>query len=972
MGKTKDLGHLAHIVAYDTENHITVPAGITMHTNQLVASQAWVTTALGSYALSSSLGSYVPTSRTITINGTSYDLSANRSWDITSMIYPAAGIPLSTGSAWGTSITNNSANWNTAYGWGNHASAGYLTGITSTQVTTALGYTPYNATNPNGYITGITSSNVTTALGYTPVTNARTITINGTAYDLSANREWTVSGSDSTKLPLAGGTMTGSITMATSGTSYIRMGNFPHVTTNSGEAWIGRAGDRSTGTMTVQLGSSNSSVFEVVDYGWTTVTLRVGMNDFTYKGNAVIHAGNISSQSVSLSSQVSINYNNDSNSTYQLLWGSGNSVYGTAQVYVNPSSDVIYARGGYISPGNPWGTSDSAYFPNGITTAGGTNWVYGNTYIGNAPGNGSGVNIASAGSSYFRSSNTAGTWGYAGLFVDRQYASNNYIPWSFENEYGTHSWGMVARFHIQQANADRPSIQFSAAGGNDRWSIGYCTSSDWNFRITQNQGYRTDNSTNDGWGTERFRINTDGNTYAAIGGTLYANGTQVVTNNGGTWSISVSGSANHLSPNYVGGVQSNPQTYFNNGIGLKVAMTGHWSVWSDTVWVNGYTGGDVPWMCALHFLRNSEPRFAITAQTHGSGSYGTIYEVITDYNIGGRTSGNTNSISNVLGTSHTWTGIQYFLTNNGGQAVNNSNSAKLQAYSTGNNSAFMSFHRAGYYAINFGLDDDNYMRIGGWSASANRWILNTVSGDCTVSGFQRAVDFYTTGWFRAYGDTGLYSQDYGGHLRRVVNAAHGTWELYGYTKNGYNGINVLDAQGYNNNLMFENGQGGIYSDNGSGWLFYLARPNDCVGINGSETYDWVRACTNGKHRITNDTWCDATSWAYTFSNISDGRLKENIITVDSALDKVLQLRGVYYNWIIDTENKKHIGLIAQETAAVCPEVVNYHDETDTYSVNYSELSGLFVESTKELNQKLIDANARIELLETKLNQLLNA
>jgi len=172
--------------------------------------------------------------------------------------------------------------------------------------------------------------------------------------------------------------------------------------------------------------------------------------------------------------------------------------------------------------------------------------------------------------------------------------------------------------------------------------------------------------------------------------------------------------------------------------------------------------------------------------------------------------------------------------------------------------------------------------------------------------------------------------------------------------------------------MYENGNGGVYVENGSGWSFYLSRGNDCLGLNGSETYDWVRACTNGKHRITNDTWCDATSFAYSFSNISDGRLKENIITVDSALDKVLQLRGVYYNWIIDTENIKHIGLIAQETAKVCPEVVNYHDETDTYSVNYSELSGLFVESTKELNQKLIDANARIELLETKLNQLLNA
>ena len=31
------------------------------------------------------------------------------------MVYPNAGIPLSTGSAWETSITNNSANWNTAY-----------------------------------------------------------------------------------------------------------------------------------------------------------------------------------------------------------------------------------------------------------------------------------------------------------------------------------------------------------------------------------------------------------------------------------------------------------------------------------------------------------------------------------------------------------------------------------------------------------------------------------------------------------------------------------------------------------------------------------------------------------------------------------------------------------------------------------------------------------------------------------------
>lgn len=39
-------------------------------------------------------------------------------------------------------------------------------------IATALGFTPYNATNPAGYITGITSGNVTTALGYTPANRA--------------------------------------------------------------------------------------------------------------------------------------------------------------------------------------------------------------------------------------------------------------------------------------------------------------------------------------------------------------------------------------------------------------------------------------------------------------------------------------------------------------------------------------------------------------------------------------------------------------------------------------------------------------------------------------------------------------------------------------------------------------------------------------------------------------------------------
>jgi hypothetical protein len=53
--------------------------------------------------------------------------------------------------------------------------------LTSGDVTGALGFTPYNSTNPNGYISGITSGNVTTALGYTPENVANKGNANGYA-----------------------------------------------------------------------------------------------------------------------------------------------------------------------------------------------------------------------------------------------------------------------------------------------------------------------------------------------------------------------------------------------------------------------------------------------------------------------------------------------------------------------------------------------------------------------------------------------------------------------------------------------------------------------------------------------------------------------------------------------------------------------------------------------------------------------
>ena len=150
----------------------------------------------------------------------------------------------------------------------------------------------------------------------------------------------------------------------------------------------------------------------------------------------------------------------------------------------------------------------------------------------------------------------------------------------------------------------------------------------------------------------------------------------------GTWPISISGSAasassataatysTYLSTNYIGGTQSNPQTYFNNGIGLKVAMTGQAGTWSDTLWINGYSGGDVPSMCALHFQRNGNPQMYISTQSHSATSYGTLYEIISSYNIGSQSVNYASSAGSVawgnvsgkpsLLTENTWINSKYF------------------------------------------------------------------------------------------------------------------------------------------------------------------------------------------------------------------------------------------------------------------------------------------------------------------------
>ena len=78
---------------------------------------------------------------------------------------------------------------------------------------------------------------------------------------------------------------------------------------------------------------------------------------------------------------------------------------------------------------------------------------------------------------------------------------------------------------------------------------------------------------------------------------------------------------------------------------------------------------------------------------------------------------------------------------------------------------------------------------------------------------------------------------------------------------------------------------------------------------------------------------------------SDVRAKENITTIDSALDKVMGLRGVYYTRK-DTPGPRQVGVIAQEVEKILPEVV-MTDSEGKKSVAYGNIVALLIEAMKE-------------------------
>lgn len=338
--------------------------------------------------------------------------------------------------------------------------------------------------------------------------------------------------------------------------------------------------------------------------------------------------------------------------------------------------------------------------------------------------------------------------------------------------------------------------------------------------------------------------------------------------------------ADYTTNAYIGGRQPNPQTYFgNNSMGLRVAMTGvstNGAYWSDTIWINGYYGADVPSCNALHFPRDGSSEMYISSQTYNATSYGTRYRF--------------------------WS---------------SKNSNKSDA----------------------------------------AWICSTLN----ASGRVTCADVYSSSWLRTVGQTGWYSESYGGGIymtdsdmvqvynnKVLYNSGYRSWGIGGH----YCGIKLYNTNHIGINLANSSYTWGIYSNQDGN--MYIGRRNGNVN---NTTGSYVVTITGSTLSVNGSVVASGEVTAY-----SDARLKSNIHT--------LNYRGRLIPRHYVKDSKQSIGFIAQEVQTLYPELVLGQDKNRPYlSLNYNGCTAVLSAQLNYVEDEVTMLKNKVRELEIKVSVL---
>jgi len=195
-----------------------------------------------------------------------------------------------------------------------------------------------------------------------------------------------------------------------------------------------------------------------------------------------------------------------------------------------------------------------------------------------------------------------------------------------------------------------------------------------------------------------------------------------------------------------------------------------------------------------------------------------------------------------------------------------------------------------------------------------------------------------SGWIQFHDNNNMTGIDRTGNTYGSFNVTAGN--------NAWAGI-TYSTHSSKPTIMFKDnhGEGGLYYQTSGDWRLYYSVSNTCMGINNSTTSSSYGAYVTGGIYSTGDVVA-----------FSDARVKTNVVTIDNPLDKVLNMRGVYYNPINketkEIDDRRRVGVIAQELNEVLPEAVTYAEDVDEYGVDYGKLTGILIEAIKELKQEI--------------------
>jgi hypothetical protein len=171
-----------------------------------------------------------------------------------------------------------------------------------------------------------------------------------------------------------------------------------------------------------------------------------------------------------------------------------------------------------------------------------------------------------------------------------------------------------------------------------------------------------------------------------------------------------------------------------------------------------------------------------------------------------------------------------------------------------------------------------------------------------------------------------------------------------------------------------------YWDDNTGARGNTGRSSGIFGIANSTTtnseFYWQTTPHNSNTLTTRMELDGATSTLHVDGDVvafstttSDVRLKDNVKTIDNGLDKIMQLRGVEFDWNATSRKGQHdIGLIAQEVEEVIPEIVRekefkvgeFTNNKQTFkTIDYEKLVGVLIEAVKEQQEQINELKEKL-------------